>query len=155
MFRTTSRILLGTLMAAAALTAGPAVVSADAAYTSTSYESDVVRYANAERVKKRLAQMSSSACVDRYAEAQASRMAKAKRMYHQDMLTIARACRLRIVGENVAYGYTSGKAVTSAWMASPGHRANLLHRDFRLIGVGAVQASNGRWYVSQVFGRAF
>lgn len=154
MFRAATRTLLVALVATAALAVGPTVTPAHATYTSTNYESDVVKYTNVERAKRGLAKVSSSSCVDSYAEAQAARMAKAKRMYHQDLMTIARACRLRMVGENVAYGYTSGQSVTAAWMASPGHRANLLQRDYRLIGVGAVKASNGRWYVSQVFGRA-
>jgi uncharacterized protein YkwD len=36
-------------------------------------------------------------------------------------------------------------------MRSPGHRANILRRQFRREGLGAVRV-NGVWYVAQVFG---
>ena len=45
---------------------------------------------------------------------QAARMAAERRMYHQDLGPILRACNLRAVGENVAYGYPSGSAVVAA-----------------------------------------
>ena len=152
MLRSIQRLLIICLLAVGAVAVVPA---ADAhAVSSSKYESDVIAYANVQRVKAKKVKVKASSCVDRYAEAQASKMAKAKRMYHQDLMTIARACKLNLVGENVADGFPSGKSVTAAWMASPGHKANLLHKDFRLIGVGAVKASNGRWYVSQVFGRS-
>lgn len=152
MLRAIHRLLVICLIAAGAVAVTPAT---DAhAVSSSTYESDVSAYANSSRVKANKVKLRGSSCVDRYAEAQASRMARAKRMYHQDMMTIARACRLNLVGENVAAGFPSGRSVTSAWMASPGHRANMLHRDFRLIGVGAVKGSDGRWYVSEVFGRS-
>ncbi len=75
-------------------------------------------------------------------------------MYHQPMGPILKKCKLSQVGENVAFGYSSGKSVTKAWMDSSGHRANLLNGKHRLIGVGAYQDSRGQWYVSQVFGAA-
>ena len=56
------------------------------------------------------------------------------------------------MSENIAYGYSTGRAVVTAWMKSPGHRANLLKGNMRWIGVGAVQDKNGVWWVSQVFG---
>jgi uncharacterized protein YkwD len=43
------------------------------------------------------------------------------------------------VGENIAYGSgsrSSPRAIGSAWMHSPPHRANILNRSFRAIGIG-------------------
>ena len=43
------------------------------------------------------------------------------------------------IGENIAWGQGErGKprAIVAAWMASPGHRANILRRTFREIGIG-------------------
>ena len=48
--------------------------------------------------------------------------------------------------------YPDGTAVTAGWMGSTGHRANILNARYRLIGVGASQDSDGRWYAAQVFG---
>ena len=49
-------------------------------------------------------------------------------------------------GENVAMGYPTPRAVVRAWMHSPGHRANILTRSFRHIGVGVRRSSNGTIY---------
>ena len=119
---------------------------------SDRYEADVVTTTNAERTSRGLRALSTQACVDRYAEQQAARMAAEQRMYHQDLGPILGACNLSRVGENVAYGYPSGQAVMAGWMGSPGHRGNILNGAYRLLGVGAAQSSNGRWYAAQVFG---
>ena len=49
--------------------------------------------------------------------------------------------RTPLVGENLAWGVgslASPRAVVRAWLASPGHRANLLRRAFSRVGVGAL-----------------
>ena len=91
-------------------------------------------------------------CVDLYAERLAAALSREQRLRHSNLETIRKACKLRSVGENVAYGYPSGRAVTQGWMNSRGHRDNILHAPFRLIGLGAVQDGAGRWWVAQVFG---
>jgi len=43
------------------------------------------------------------------------------------------------IGENLGYGTGGGatpRAIVAAWMASPGHRANILQRRFHAIGIG-------------------
>lgn len=40
------------------------------------------------------------------------------------------------VSENIAAGHTDAWAVVRAWLASPGHRANLLNPSFRTLGAG-------------------
>lgn len=126
---------------------GPAVAA-----VSDTYESDVITYTNNNRVNDGKVKLKSQSCVDRYAESWASWMAENKTMKHQSMSKILNACDLRMVGENIAYGYSSGKSVVAAWMNSTGHRSNILKSGYRLIGVGAKQDENGRWWVSQVFG---
>ena len=44
--------------------------------------------------------------------------------------------RFRTVAENIAYGQRTPDAVVAAWMASPGHRANILDCRLTQIGVG-------------------
>lgn len=42
-------------------------------------------------------------------------------------------------GENIAWGLKdqgTPRAIVAAWMESPGHRANILHGDYREVGVG-------------------
>ncbi|MCX7702598.1 MAG: CAP domain-containing protein [Planctomycetota bacterium] len=40
------------------------------------------------------------------------------------------------VGENIAHGYRDAASVMNGWMNSPGHRANILNRNYTHIGVG-------------------
>ena len=141
------------VIASLAIAVGPAAKPAFAA-TSDTYESQTITATNTQRVKGHDAKVKASTCVDTYAEAQAKAMAKAHKMYHQNMQTILSKCKLHAVGENVAYGFPNASAVVTAWMHSPGHKANLMNSRYRLIGVGAVQDSRGVWYVSQVFGEA-
>lgn len=46
------------------------------------------------------------------------------------------------VGENIAKGQPTPAAVMKDWMASSGHRANILNCRFRNIGIGVVYAGN-------------
>ena len=44
-----------------------------------------------------------------------------------------------VIGENLAWGggsRSTPRATVAAWMDSPGHRANILHGRFRVIGIG-------------------
>lgn len=44
-------------------------------------------------------------------------------------------------GENVASGYTSASHVMKGWMASPGHKENILRDKFNEIGIGVIKNS--------------
>ena len=46
------------------------------------------------------------------------------------------------IGENLAGGFTTPEAVVAGWMASPGHRANVLSASFSEIGVGVASGSS-------------
>ncbi|WP_371479386.1 CAP domain-containing protein [Kitasatospora sp. NBC_00315] len=54
-------------------------------------------------------------------------------------------------GENIARGQATPEAVMTAWMNSPGHRANILNCNFTTLGVGVHQGSGGPWW-TQDFG---
>lgn len=56
--------------------------------------------------------------------------------------------RFRLAGENIAANYIDGLDVTIGWLNSPGHRVNLLSKDFNQIGVGVSGA-----YYTQNFSR--
>ena len=55
------------------------------------------------------------------------------------------------LGENVAQGYTAS-SVVAAWMASPGHKANILG-DFTHVGLGYWVDDSGRTWFTQNFGK--
>lgn len=56
------------------------------------------------------------------------------------------------LGENLAAGARTPAAVVAAWMASPGHRANILEPDFREIGIGVAYGGPAGVYWVQTFG---
>jgi uncharacterized protein YkwD len=135
-----------------ALLVGPLVQPASAS-VSAKYESSTIARTNSERAERDRVKLKKSKCLDRFAERQARAMAASESIYHQSMKPILDKCHLSQVGENVAFGYPSGKTVVNAWMHSTGHKNNLLNSRHRVIGLGAYQDANGSWYVSQVLGR--
>lgn len=60
------------------------------------------------------------------------------------------------IGENLALGNFAGDtALVDAWMASPGHRANILHKNFAEIGIAVGQGifeGETTWLAVQEFG---
>ncbi|WUH90676.1 CAP domain-containing protein [Streptomyces sp. NBC_00433] len=54
-------------------------------------------------------------------------------------------------GENIARGQADAEAVMTAWMNSPGHRANILNCDYTTLGVGIHFGTGGPWW-TQDFG---
>ena len=56
----------------------------------------------------------------------------------------------RSIGENIARGYPTARAVMDGWMGSGGHRANIENCSWRHIGVG-YDAGTRTWV--QMFGR--
>jgi uncharacterized protein YkwD len=51
------------------------------------------------------------------------------------------------LGENIGWGegyLSTPRSMVRAWMASPGHRANILHARFRDVGIGLVAATPQR-----------
>ncbi|MGH7157875.1 MAG: CAP domain-containing protein [Candidatus Saccharimonadales bacterium] len=45
-------------------------------------------------------------------------------------------------GENLAYGFDDSSATITAWMNSPGHRANILNGEFAEVGFGIANVEN-------------
>lgn len=109
---------------------------------------------NKQRAARELKELRRNDCVQRFAIRQAKAMAKKEDMFHQELGPILEECGLSMAAENVAAGFPNGRSVVNdGWMKSEGHRANIVNPDYRLLGIGARKGHDGRWYVSQVFGR--
>lgn len=68
----------------------------------------------------------------------------------------AASYRFRRLGENIGWTTTAreeaiARDLVRRWMASPGHRANILNPRFKDIGIGVTQ-TRGRTYAVQIFG---
>lgn len=116
---------------------------------------------NAERTKVGLAPLALSVPLGQAAQLQAEAMGTLDRMDH----VLAEAAyptlsdrighvgyRYSRVGENIAYGYSDAASVVNGWMASAGHRANILNAAFTDTGVAIVRNAAGELYFAQVFG---
>lgn len=64
--------------------------------------------------------------------------------------------RYRLAAENIAAGYQTPEEVVSGWMASPGHRANILNCRLRNVGIGYGESNGSAYgtYWVQDFGTA-
>jgi uncharacterized protein YkwD len=154
-----SRRLVGVALTVMALS--PAlVVTAPAAQaytpsyaTMAGYEARVIAQMNVQRARYGLGRLTASACPDVYAERWARYLANNWKFFHQGLFPILKACSAARVAENLARGAIGADRVVALWMASPGHRANVLDGRLTKVGVAAVFA-RGQWVVAANFTRA-
>lgn len=129
------------------LTGGAAVTSKDQAEATL-----IVKLINRQRVKYHLAPFKRDPALDRLAVEHSLDM-KAKDYFEHDApasaggITFAERFhsihpRRALGEENIAWGtgpFGSASGLVASWMASPGHRANILNPAARRIGVGIVR----------------
>lgn len=144
------RTISAFLCAAVVLLGAPALA---ATMTVTTYESQIVTSTNNYRAKHGLVKLKEQSCAKSYAVARAKWMAANRTLKHSSMSTVASKCHFTAVGENIAYGYSSGSAVVKAWMASSGHRKNILTAKYRYIGSGARKDSRGVWWSAEILAK--
>jgi uncharacterized protein YkwD len=112
----------------------------------------VIYQINVQRVKYAHGKLAAGTCPDKYAETWGSYLSRTGSFYHQSMTPILRGCTATRASENRARGYATADATVAAWMASSGHRANVLDGGLTRIGVAAVYAG-GQWIVVADFTR--
>ena len=136
--------LLTGLLVTASATAEPAAASS----TTASYEAAFVAKINAARKARGLRPLVVRTDLVAVARRQAGRMASQRRLHHNPRL--ANEVRgYRWVGENVGVG-PNVTSLHAAFMASPGHKANILDRGYSQVGIGIVVRGNTIW-VTEVF----
>ena len=144
--RRTSAVCVALALAAGALLIGGATPAA----ASTSVEQTFLAKMNTARAAAGAPQLTSRTHLVAVAREWARTMAGQARLYHNPALT-SDVNNWRWVGENVGYG-PDALTVHVAFMNSPGHRANILDRDYTEVGIGAVTVA-GRVWVAEVFRR--
>jgi hypothetical protein len=124
----------------------------------------VIADTNAERASSTLASLAESQLLDDIATLRLEDMFTNQYFAHvsptgQSALTVASTVGYSYLalGENLALGNFAGnQGVVSAWMASPGHRANILSTHYTQIGVAVGKGTyegQSAWIAVQVFGR--
>ncbi|MFC7265164.1 CAP domain-containing protein [Streptomyces lutosisoli] len=147
--------------AASKTTAAPkasSAATATATPASSSAVARIVALVNSERSKVGCSPLTLNAKLAKAAQAHSADMASHQNMSHTGSdgsdpgTRITRAGYIwSSYGENVAYGYSTPEQVMAAWMASPGHKRNILDCGFKEIGVGLAQPGS---YWTQDFGTA-
>jgi len=106
-------------------------------------EENIVKYTNAQRAKYGLAALEIDHDLMDSARQHAAWMASSRSLVHTS----------RPVAENIAMGQPHSQSAVSDWMSSSGHRANILNRGYRQIGVAAYRTPGGTIYWCQQFRR--
>ena len=136
--RTRRQLAIITLLCAMALLTG----------CLRSTQSQVLSELNADRKSAGLRTLSTQADAQRKAQAWAEKLARENKLYHSNLPDGIKV-KWCSIGENVGYG-ASVPAIEDAYMASPGHKANIINSKWNGAGVG--YATNGkRIFTVQVF----
>ena len=150
-FGVTAALGLGALAALAPQCAPPA---------PPTLQEQVITITNQDRAAYGLGPVSANSALTNAAQAHSNDQAWANTMSHTGTdgsnaaARISRAgYRYSAWGENVAAGYGDPAAVMTAWMNSPGHRANILNGTYTQIGIGLAYATNGTPYFTMELGR--
>jgi uncharacterized protein YkwD len=131
---------------AVVVTALSLVGAADAASTSvlTRSESSLLTAMNEVRIANGLQPLRADARLERAARAHSSRMLRTGTFAHGAFEARIRrtGVHAKRIGENLAWGQRgldAARTILGMWLASPEHRANLLHPGYRIVGVGALR----------------
>lgn len=146
--------------AAALLVVSPVAAARESADAATlTGQQQVIQLVNAQRAKAGCRALKVDLRLVRAAQAHSIDMARRRYFSHTTPDGITFAQRIRAqgytgsrIGENIAAGYPTAAAVMTAWMKSPGHRANILNCRYTVIGVGSAIGGPYGYYWTQDFG---
>ncbi len=123
-----------------------------------SYETEVIRLINIERTKRGLSALTTNWQLSRVARYKSQDMINKNYFSHTSPtygspfnMMENFGLKFSAAGENIAYGQRTPQEVVTAWMNSPGHRANILSAAYTQTGVGAAKKANGTLYWTQMF----
>ncbi|MBE6184244.1 CAP domain-containing protein [Heyndrickxia ginsengihumi] len=128
--------------------------ASDSTSALNAYEKQVVDLTNKERAKNGLKPLQVDATLSKMARAKSNDMMTNKYFDHTsptygspfDMMKKF-GISYKSAGENIAMGQQTPEEVVNSWMNSPGHRANILNKNYTHIGVGYVE--NGHYWTQE------
>jgi uncharacterized protein YkwD len=126
------------------------------------YEARVLELLNAIRASHGLGALSAHQGLTNIARARSADMVARNYFSHTtpdgtNVFSMIRSAGISysVAGENLAHARPAGagspEAFVNAWMASPGHRANILRANYSKIGIGLVDEGSARRVVTNVF----
>jgi|SRR5438034_5866608 len=104
----------------------------------------ILKVMNQVRVAHGLRALRLDSRLEQVARGHSATMIRTGQFFHGAFTTRIRRSGVRAprVGENLAWGVgvlSRARAIVNMWLASPEHRANLLHSGYRTVGVGALR----------------
>lgn len=129
----------------------PAATGSTQGMSADTYEQRVQYFVNRKRAAHGLRPLRFESCTDGTAERWAKYLASSGEFYHQSMMTIINKCDAYYAGETLGKGAISPHRLVYLWMHSPAHRAVLLSKHAKRIGVGAYVDSTGSWVTAANF----
>jgi uncharacterized protein YkwD len=128
--------------------------------TNTGYTGQVLALTNSERAKAGCKALSMNSKLTSAAQSHSADMAANNYFSHDSQDGRSPFDRMKDVGysfsaaaENIAMGQRTPADVMTAWMNSPGHKANILNCTYTQIGVGYALNKAGSPYWTQDFGK--
>ena len=137
--------IIATLLLTFAVSSGSVAIAPPAQAYVAPGESTLWRLTNQARARHRLAPVRLNSSLSYTARRHSAAMATRGSLYHTRNLAYAvRSFSWSIAGENVGVGPTIEK-INRAFILSTPHRANILNRRFKTVGVGVVWRSGKAW----------
>ncbi len=137
-------------------TEAPVVQEPKTDAAALSYAEQIVKLVNAERAKEGLPAVQLDAQITAAANIRAREIVQQfahTRPNGSSFYTVLKENGISYMGcgENIAYGQRSAEEVMDGWMNSSGHRANIMNKNYKNIGVGYYQDARGVKYWVQLF----
>lgn len=148
-------ITLITIMVMTVATVSASAASTTKKATSAKFVNTNAAYAKLNNYRKeaKVAALKRDAGLEKIARIRAEEIAKYKKFSHtrpngKSGLTLIKGNLHK--GENIAMGQKDCASVSRAWYNSPGHRANMLRKPFKKVGIACYEY-NGVKYWAQMF----
>ena len=126
--------------------------------TADTHEAKVIKLTNAERTKAGLKPYTTNWELSRVARYKSKDMMTNKYFSHTSptygspfQMMKSFGITYKAAGENIAMGQRTPEEVVKSWMNSSGHRANILSKSFKEIGVG--YEAKGNYWTQQFIAR--
>ena len=123
-------------------------------HVESTLASQIVAICNEYRVAEGLEPLTEDPELDALAQIRAEEIVvyfEHERPDGSDCFTVMKDYKCTLCGENIAAGQGNPKEVVDAWMDSEGHRANIMNKDFKRIGIGYSAGGEFGAYWAQLF----
>jgi len=118
-------------------------------------ELEILDLVNNYRVSKKLPKLQKMDIVSSVALSHSKYMAEMNQINHNNFNErqeqLSSLANAKIVGENVAYGYSTAKGVLTSWLNSGSHKALIENASFTHFGISTAKDASGKNYFTQIF----